>query len=313
MKLATIRQDGRPTVCLVDPDRARFWPLAEMIADLSPGAEHDMVAAVAHLASGRLHIVPTGSGQALAGADLLAPIAAPPHNVFCVGTNYRAHAHEFTRSGFDAGAAAAEAVPEHPIIFTKAAGAIAGPRSDIPLWPGLDAAVDYEAELVVVIGRPGRFIPRERALEHVFGYTVMNDVTARDLQRLHKQWFLGKAIDGFGPSGPWIVTADEIDAANLRITCRVNGELRQDACTADLIFDVPTLIATISRSVTLAAGDMIATGTPEGVGIGFDPPRFLREGDVVEVEIAGIGGIRNTVRRAASEQPPAAFAVGETV
>jgi 2-keto-4-pentenoate hydratase/2-oxohepta-3-ene-1,7-dioic acid hydratase in catechol pathway len=207
-------------------------------------------------------------------------------------------------------------VPQHPIVFTKSAGAITGPWSDIPLWPGIDAAVDYEAELVVVIGRPGRFIPRERALEHVFGYTIMNDVTARDLQRVHKQWFLGKAIDGFGPSGPWIVTPDEIDAAELRITCRVNGELRQDACTTDLIFDVPTLIATISRSVTLAAGDMIATGTPEGVGIGFDPPRFLREGDTVEVEIAGIGAIRNTVRRASWQQPAMAAplaAAGESV
>ncbi len=150
-----------------------------------------------------------------------------------------------------------------------------------------------------MIGKPGRFIPRDRALQHVFGYTIMNDVTARDLQRAHKQWFLGKAIDGFGPTGPWIVTADELDASRLRVTTQVNGEVRQDANTSDLIFDVPTLIETVSRSVTLVPGDMIATGTPEGVGIGFDPPRFLKDGDVVEVEIAGIGTIRNTVRRAA--------------
>ena len=134
-------------------------------------------------------------------------------------------------------------------------------------------------------------------MSHVFGYAVFNDVTARDLQRRHKQWFLGKGIDGFGPMGPWITTADEVDGANLRVTCRVNGELRQDSNTADLIFDIPTLIETISRSVTLSPGDVIATGTPVGVGIGFDPPRFLRDGDVVEVEIEGLGTIRNTVRR----------------
>ena len=216
----------------------------------------------------------------------------------CVGKNYHAHAHEFTRSGFDAGSKAEEAIPEHPIIFTKPSSSITGPGDDIPLWPGVDAAVDYEAELAVVIGRGGRMIPRAQALSHVFGYTIINDVTARDLQRRHKQWFLGKGIDGFGPMGPWIVTADEIDGGNLRIRCRVNGETRQDSSTADLIFDVPTLIEAISMSVTLAPGDVIATGTPEGVGIGFDPPRFLRDGDVVEVEIEGIGTLRNVVRRA---------------
>ena len=260
-----------------------------------------MVAAIAHLDGGRGIARPAGAGHALDDAKLLAPIAAPPHNVICVGKNYFAHAHEFTKSGFDAGATAADAVPQHPIIFTKASGAISGPADEIPLWPGLDEAVDYEAELVVVIGKAGRFIPRERALDHVFGYTIMNDVTARDLQRMHKQWFLGKAIDGFGPSGPWIVTADEVDVGNLRITCRVNGEMRQDANTSDLIFDVPQLIETISRSVTLSPGDMIATGTPEGVGVGFDPPRFLKDGDVVEVTIAGIGTIRNMVRRVSTE------------
>jgi len=256
-----------------------------------------MVASIAHLGGGRGIAQPTGAGHPLDGAKLLAPIAVPPHNVMCVGKNYFAHAHEFTKSGFDAGATAADAVPQHPIIFTKPSGAIFGPADDIPLWPGLDEAVDYEAELVVVVGKSGRFIPRERALEHVFGYMIMNDMTARDLQRVHKQWFLGKAIDGFGPTGPWIVTADELDVGRLHITCRVNGETRQDANTSDLIFDMPTLIETISRSVTLSPGDMIATGTPEGVGIGFDPPRFLQDGDVVEVEIAGIGTIRNTVRR----------------
>lgn len=288
-------------VSIVDPEQSLFWPLAEAVPGLAARLATDMVASIAHLDGARGMAKPAGAGRPLDGAKLLAPIAVPPHNVMCVGKNYFAHAHEFTKSGFDAGATAADAVPQHPIIFTKASGAISGPADDIPLWPGLDEAVDYEAELVVVIGKGGRFIPRQRALEHVFGYTIMNDVTARDLQRVHKQWFLGKAIDGFGPTGPWIVTADELDVGRLRITCRVNGETRQDANTSDLIFDVPTLIETISRSVTLSPGDMIATGTPEGVGIGFDPPRFLKDGDVVEVEIAGIGTIRNTVRRMLTE------------
>jgi len=299
MKLATVLRDGRPCVAVVDPAKEQWWPISEVVPGLPQQAASDMVAAIAHLAeAGAAGGAPGGAGQPLAEVTLLAPILAPPHNVMCVGKNYHAHAHEFTNSGYDAGATAADAIPQQPIIFTKPSTSLAGPQDDIPLWPGVDKAVDYEAELAVVIGKGGRFIPRERALEHVFGYTVMNDVTERDLQRVHKQWFLGKGIDGFGPMGPWIATADEVDVANLRITCRVNGEVRQDSSTADLIFDVPALIETISRSVTLSPGDVIATGTPEGVGIGFDPPRFLKDGDVVEVEIAGIGKIRNTVRRA---------------
>ena len=302
MKLATILHEGRPCVAVVDPGKGLFWPLDEAVPGLPPRIAEDMVAAVAHLGKASTIAVPGASGHPLEGAKLLAPIPAPPHNVMCVGKNYRAHAHEFTKSGFDAGTTATDAVPQHPIIFTKPSSSISGPYDDIPLWPGLDEAVDYEAELAVVIGKGGRFIPRERAMAHVFGYTILNDVTARDLQRVHKQWFLGKGIDGFGPMGPWIATADELDPTRLRITCRVNGEPRQDASTADLIFDVPTLIETISRSVTLSPGDVIATGTPEGVGIGFDPPRFLKDGDVVEVEVAGIGAIRNRVRRMGAEQ-----------
>ncbi len=302
MKLATILHEGRATVALVDPAAGLYWPLDEAVPGLPARIAGDMVACIAHLGRSASLAAPGASGHPLDAARLLAPIPAPPHNVMCVGKNYQAHAHEFTRSGFDAGATPTDAIPKHPIIFTKPSSAIAGPHDDIPLWPGLHQAVDYEAELAVVIGRGGRAIARERAMAHVFGYTIINDVTARDLQQAHKQWFLGKGIDGFGPMGPWIVTADELDGADLRVTCRVNGEPRQDGSTADLIFDIPTLIEVISRSVTLAPGDVIATGTPEGVGIGFDPPRFLRDGDVVEVEIAGIGAIRNTVRRVAAGQ-----------
>jgi 2-keto-4-pentenoate hydratase/2-oxohepta-3-ene-1,7-dioic acid hydratase in catechol pathway len=215
-----------------------------------------------------------------------------------VGKNYFAHAREFAGSGYDSSStSAADAVPKAPIIFTKPFTSISGPWDDIPMVPGLDAEVDYEAELAVVIGKGGRCISKADAMKHVFGYTVVNDVTARDLQGVHKQWLLGKGIDGFCPMGPWIVTADELDAQAMRVTCTVNGEKRQDAVTADLIFDIPTLIETISLSMALLPGDVIATGTPEGVGIGFKPPRFLRDGDVVECAIEGIGRIRNTLRR----------------
>ncbi len=302
MKLATVLHEGRPTVAIVDSGKELFWPLDEAVPGLPERIAGDMVAAISHLGRVSGLAAPGASGHPLDRGKLLAPIPSPPHNIMCVGKNYHAHAHEFTRSGFDAGASAADAVPEHPIIFTKPSSSIAGPFDDIPLWPGLDEAVDYEAELAVVIGQGGRFIPRERAMAHVFGYTILNDVTARDLQRVHKQWFLGKGIDGFGPMGPWITTADEVDPTDLRVTCRVNGELRQNSSTSDLIFDVPKLIETISRSVTLSPGDVIATGTPEGVGVGFNPPRFLKDGDVVEIEIAGIGVIRNRVRRMGAEE-----------
>ncbi|MDJ0387453.1 fumarylacetoacetate hydrolase family protein [Roseomonas sp. E05] len=307
MRLATILVEGRPTVALVTAQGDRFHPLAELLPGLPEAAASDMTAAIAHLAgAGTLPAMP-GEGRPLDPAMLLAPLPKPPRNIFCVGKNYHAHAREFAGSGYDSSAAgAADAIPSSPIIFSKPFTSISGPAADIPLVPGLDAGVDYEAELAVVIGKGGRAIAKADAMAHVFGYTVVNDVTARDLQQKHKQWLLGKGIDGFCPMGPWIVTADEVDAAAMRVTCTVNGEARQDASTADLIFDIPTLIETISLSTALLPGDVIATGTPEGVGIGSKPPRFLRDGDVVECAISGIGSIRNTVRRLAPARQAAA-------
>jgi 2-keto-4-pentenoate hydratase/2-oxohepta-3-ene-1,7-dioic acid hydratase in catechol pathway len=149
--------------------------------------------------------------------------------------------------------------------------------------------------LGVVIGKSGRGIPKERAYEYVWGYTIINDVTARDLQSRHKQWLVGKSLDTFCPMGPWLVSADEVDAENLEVRCWVNEELRQSANTSELIFDIPTLIATLSAGITLCAGDIIATGTPAGVGIGSDPPRYLRRGDSIRIEITGLGQLTNTV------------------
>ena len=227
--------------------------------------------------------------------ELLAPIPKPTRNIFCVGRNYHEHAQEFHDSGFDA-TAGADAIPEHPIIFTKATTSVSGPNDPIPAYLDSTNSTDYEGELAVIIGKEGRGISKERAFDHIYGYTVSNDVTARTLQHQHKQWFLGKSLDGYCPMGPMIVTADETghpDTFNLETT--VNGEPRQKASIADLIFDIPTLIECISTLITLEPGDIIATGTPVGVGIGYEPPVFLKKGDVVEVKIEPIGTIRNIV------------------
>jgi 2-keto-4-pentenoate hydratase/2-oxohepta-3-ene-1,7-dioic acid hydratase in catechol pathway len=225
---------------------------------------------------------------------LCAPIPEPRRNLFCVGKNYAEHAREFNDSGFDA--SASEDRPSRPVIFTKATTSVTGPFSPVELHPSITAQVDYEVELVAIIGKGGRGIPRAEAYRHVWGYTVANDVTARDLQRDHRQWFLGKSLDTHCPMGPYAVSADELVVDELEVACRVNGEPRQKASVRDLIFDIPTLIETLSAGITLQPGDMIATGTPAGVGIGFDPPRFLAHGDVVEVSVSGIGSLRNEFR-----------------
>lgn len=230
----------------------------------------------------------------LGAVTLLAPFPRPARNVFCVGKNYHEHAAEFAKSGFDS--TAKEVVPEAPVVFTKPPSAVIGPGDAIPGHLDTTNSVDYEGELAVVIGTGGRGIAKDKALDHVFGYTVVNDVTSRLLQQKHRQWVLGKGIDGFCPMGPTVMTADEVpDPRTLRLRTWVNGELRQDATVADLIFDIPTLIETISAYITLEPGDIIATGTPVGVGIGFAPPRFLVAGDVVRIEVDGIGVLENPV------------------
>jgi len=238
---------------------------------------------------------PYGNTLTLASVKLLAPIPKPARNIFCVGKNYTNHAQEFTKSGFDAGQTAADAIPTDPIVFSKTPETVIAHGETIWDADGVSDALDYEGELAIIIGKAGRGISKQDALGHVWGYTIMNDVTARDWQKRHKQWHMGKSFDTFGPMGPVAVTADEIDGSNLDLKTWVNGELRQNANTKDLIFDIPTLIETISKGITLLPGDIIATGTPEGVGIGFTPPRFLKRGDVVAVEISGIGKLENNI------------------
>jgi 2-keto-4-pentenoate hydratase/2-oxohepta-3-ene-1,7-dioic acid hydratase in catechol pathway len=231
---------------------------------------------------------------ALGQAVLAAPIPRPARNIFCVGKNYHEHAKEFANSGFDA--TAKEVVPESPVVFTKQPTSVCGPGDIIPGYLDDTKSVDYEGELAVVIGQGGRGISMNDAMKHVFGYTIINDVTSRILQQKHRQWALGKGIDGFCPMGPVVVTADEIgDPRAMQLKTWINGELRQNASVADLIFDIPTLIHTISKYITLEPGDIIATGTPAGVGIGFTPPKFLTKGDKIKIEISGIGILENSV------------------
>jgi 2-keto-4-pentenoate hydratase/2-oxohepta-3-ene-1,7-dioic acid hydratase in catechol pathway len=240
---------------------------------------------------------PTLSPIEIGRISLEAPIPRPERNIFCVGKNYHEHAHEFSRSGFDSGAAAG-AVPKYPIIFSKVPDAVIAPTAEVVIDREVSTAIDYEAELAVIIGKPGRHIAPEDAWDHVWGYTIVNDVTARDLQTRHSQWLVAKSQDTFCPMGPWAVTRDEIDIADTAIRCFVNGDIRQSSNTRLLIFDIPTILATISAGVSLRAGDIVATGTPAGVGIGFDPPRYLKAGDVVRIEIDGIGVLENRVREA---------------
>ncbi len=286
MRLARFEIEGEPRAGIV---------LDQELIDLS----------ASELPSDTIDLIATWDGQAVRDAiegasrhpldmaKLLAPIQ-PRKNVTAVGRNYRDHAAEFSASGFDASEKLV--VPDHPVIFTKATTSVIGPEDPIVLANDPTGTTDYEGELAIVVGRKGRNISRDAALEHVFGWTIVNDVTARDLQKRHVQWFIGKSPDTFCPMGPWVVTIDELaDIESSFLRTHVNGELRQEAPISAMIFGVAELIATLSTVMTLEPGDVIATGTGLGVGIGFDPPRYLQSGDIVEVSIDGIGVLRNPV------------------
>ena len=317
MKLATIDLGGLPTAAMIVSDGSaivleRAAPelkgdlSAETIAALATGDLQEVIASgtiaadtgrtiEVVLAAGRLSdaVVPASD------VHLLAPLPHPSKNVFCVGRNYLEHISEGERAqNLKIG------VTEHPVFFTKPRTAVVGPGASIPIFPKLSTKIDYEVELAVVIGKTGRDIQPDQAMAHVFGYTIVNDVTARDVQRRHGgQFFKGKGLDGSCPMGPVIVTADAIgDPARLGLRLSVNGEPRQDGNTADMIFDIPTLIASLSGGMTLDPGDVIATGTPSGVGYAMDPPKFLEDGDVVVCEIDGIGKLENRMTTAAWSQ-----------
>ena len=221
-----------------------------------------------------------------------APLPEPRRNILCLGKNYLEHAREVAKKMNVSGDA-----PDQPIFFTKATTAVIGPGEPIPAYPELTRKLDYEAELALIIGTGGRDIAPERAWDHVFGYTAFNDISARDLQKNHLQWFRAKSLDGFAPMGPVVVHRSTMPGPrDIELRCSVNGEERQRATFDRLIFDVPAIISILSSGMTLLPGDIIATGTPAGVGMGFRPPKYLQPGDEVVVEVTGVGALRNPVR-----------------
>ena len=239
-------------------------------------------------------IIDTAERRDLADVQILAPIPHLIRDMVCVGKNYYAHAKEFFDSGFDA--TQKETIPSEPIIFTKAMTSLIGPNDAIDASIDPTDSVDYEGELGVIISKTARRVTKADWQDYVFGYVIINDVTSRELQKKHNQWTIGKGLDTFGPMGPYIVTKDEIDdLSSMQIQTLVNNEVRQQAEVRDLIFDIPTLIETLTLTGTLLAGDVIATGTPVGVGIGFNPPKFLKSGDVVTINVTGLGSLTNPV------------------
>lgn len=291
MRVLAYRHQGQPGVGRLSADGRQVEPFQLPAGEAALG----VLPLVDAQAAGR-PLPAVGQPIPLDQVQLAAPVPRPRRNIFCVGKNYHAHAKEFAGSGFDSSAKPGADIPTVPIIFSKVPESVIGHGQDILFPHGVSDAIDYEAELAVIIGQGGKGIRKQDAMKHVWGYTIINDVTARDWQGRHSQWLLGKSFDTFCPMGPWAVTADEMDGQATNLKLWVNGEKRQDANTRDFIFDIPTVIECISAGITLQPGDVIATGTPVGVGIGFKPPKYLKPGDVVRIEIDGIGVLENTLR-----------------
>jgi 2-keto-4-pentenoate hydratase/2-oxohepta-3-ene-1,7-dioic acid hydratase in catechol pathway len=298
MKFISFLHEGQPAAGLMLPDGVLALSEAAKVAgesmDLSSVLSVIRGGVAALTACQRLADRATQAGVTLIPrpkALLLAPLPAPTRNIFCVGRNYVDHVKE--------GAATLKAdlkLPEAPQFFTKATHTVIGTEADVRLDPKITRRLDYEVELAVIIGRAGRDIARAAAFDYVFGYTVANDVTARDLQRRHEQWFKGKSLDTTLPLGPWIVDRDELgDPTSLELSLTVNGQERQRARVEQMIFDIPYIIESLSAGLTLEPGDVIATGTPAGVGFAMTPPQYLRGGDQMVACIDRIGELRNRV------------------
>jgi 2-keto-4-pentenoate hydratase/2-oxohepta-3-ene-1,7-dioic acid hydratase in catechol pathway len=298
MRIATFSHAGREGVGIVENDA--ILDLAAAAKGSAPPSVRDLIAGGERALGQAREALAAAKGdksawRPLKDVRLLAPIPRPQKNVFCVGRNYKLHIEEGARArGIE------PSYPKVPEFFSKPPTAVRGHEDEVSASRSVTKQFDYEVELAIVIGRTCRDVKRGEARSVVFGYTVLNDFTARDLQRAHGQWFKGKSLDSTCPIGPWIVTADEFGApGGHRITLRVNGETRQDSNTRDMLFDVDAIIESLSAGLTLEAGDIICTGTPSGVGMGLEPQVWLEDGDVVEAEIEGIGVLRNTVRRPA--------------
>lgn len=289
MRLVTYRESGTSRIGALKGDR---------VVDLSSVA-HDMLSLIdlgaAGLEQTRAIIDSTSpsAGLPLNNVTLLAPIARPRKNIVCLGMNYAEHAYESARARGNP-----EVLPKYPVFFTKAPTSVNDPDGVVPLYQDVTSQLDWEAELAFIIGRKAFGVSEADALGYVFGYTVLNDISARDLQTRHQQFFRAKSLDGCGPIGPYIVTADEVpDPHALGIRLRLNGRTVQDSNTGDQIFKIPTVIAVLSEGMTLEPGDIISTGTPAGVGMGMSPQLWLKDGDVMEAEVDTIGTLRNTVRK----------------
>ncbi len=290
MRIATYIKDQQRHVGVASDDG-----LSVQALDVAPEIASKGVLGLIEAYGEHTHVAELARAAAipLDSVTLLAPVPQPRRNIFCVGRNYHAHAKELSGSVFKANNTDPAA---WPIVFTKVPETVIAHGDEVALPLGISEQIDYEAELAIVIGKGGKNISKADAMSHVWGYTIVNDVTARDIQMRHQQWDLGKSFDTFCPMGPWLITADAFEANDTRVRCWVNDELRQDGQTRDLIFDLPTLIETCSRGITLYPGDIIATGTPAGVGMGFTPPRYLKTGDRVRIQIDGIGTLENTFR-----------------
>jgi len=291
MRIATYEKDQQRYVGVVSDDALTVQALLDIPAETAERGVLGLIQAYGEPT--QIAVLPRATAIPLDSVKLLAPVPRPQRNIFCVGRNYHAHAQELSGSVFKANNADPAA---WPIVFTKVPETVIAHGDDVILPTGLTEQIDYEAELAIVIGKGGKNISKANAMSHIWGYTIVNDVTARDVQMRHQQWDLGKSFDTFCPMGPWLITADAFNAADTRVCCWVNDELRQDGRTRDLIFDLPTLIETCSRGITLYPGDVIATGTPAGVGMGFNPPRYLKSGDRVRIQIDGIGTLENRFR-----------------
>jgi len=229
-------------------------------------------------------------GIELSHIKLLAPIPKPPRNIFCIGKNYADHAKEIKNIP------SMGEIPEYPIYFSKLPTSITGPETTILSHANITEKIDYEVELAVIIGKKGTNISKLNAEEYIFGYTIANDISARDLQKKHSQWFKGKSLDTFCPLGPWVIHKESLPLPfDIALICRVNGDVRQHSTTGNMIFDIPTIISDLSQGLTLLPGDIILTGTPAGVGFARNPPEFLKHGDVIESEIEKIGLLKNII------------------
>lgn len=289
MRIATYRTERRVEVGVLSSDGSSLTPY-----DLTPAQAERGLLAILEADAALQPLRDVDHPLKFSNVELLAPIPRPARNVFCVGKNYYAHVREIANQGFDT-TGGGDTPPEAPIVFSKLPECVIGSGANIIHDSAVTSELDYEAELGIIIGRSGRAIKQADAMDHVWGYTIINDVTARDIQKRHKQWLLGKSQDNFCPMGPFAVTREEVNLADTPIRCWVNDELRQDGNTAQMMFDVPALVEAISAGITLYPGDVIASGTPAGVGAGFDPPRFLGAGDRVRIEIEPIGTLENSV------------------